>query len=616
MIPRKPSRRGTAVSRVSQLCYACWLLLGVVFSGKSQGTVIFTNYPSSWLTNFGVINPTNLVSVGGIFSNYSVGFFGPVISASNLQVRVWNNAQYWFSSVAANPANWLSFGPFNPTPGAPPALWLSNAVASLAVVGSPMSVNTVWNETNASISPVELWVVKHQTSGTGSTTTPPILIGSGPVLEVSSTRVIDWTPPEPGVFYIFARTTNAAGLVKESSWIPITANAPNDEFSRAAQIVPSATTFQQTFNLQWSSVEANEPMPLTGLTGQSLWWRWTPDHAGLVSLRATQDSQDQTLEVFIGSNLGKLKRIAGTPGSVIGAGGPTLAWLRVKAGQTYFLRVSRYAPVIPSFAGYSTFTLSQPNTTLNIQSFDSRKSDGPIAAGTRMVDLSFFGATRLVRGQPASEIKARVRLADGSYVTGDKYRAQLYVGTTLRNLQPVGTPQKFMASVPGSISQYAGTIMPTTVVLTGFGARQPVVAKIKVWDSAAGNNYETAMGHGLTGESSLLTIEPGEKPVCLDRLMGLRDFRLGLASPLDDAQRTADFVQAFQTPALSLTLRDGQLVGKLTSPIGSRCAIEAQIPGGTWETILILTNETGEAEFTDPRLNLPPASLYRARLME
>jgi hypothetical protein len=307
------------------------------------------------------------------------------------------------------------------------------------------------------------------------------------------------------------------------------------------------------------------------------------------------------LDVFTGTSLAKLKRVAGTMGTFVGAGAPTLAWLKVRGGQTYFVRVSRHAPVIPAISGYSAFTLAQPDTTLIIQRRD----------GIRAVEFSLFGESRLIRGKPTPSIKARVRMPDGSYVNGATYRAQLYVGPNASKLHPVGSAQKFMPIAPGLNEVFAGTIVPTTVVLSGADILRARVARIRVWDASRGETYEAAIGRGLTGESPSLRLRSGELGSHLEQLSGLRDFSLKLVTARTGAANPSDSPAGVAT--LSYRGQPSQPVWRLTSPPGSRYAIEAQTPGQAWETILTLTNATGQVEFIDPRTDLPPASFYRAR---
>jgi len=91
-----------------------------------------------------------------------------------------------------------------------------------------------------------------------------------------------------------------------------------------------------------ATAEAGESMP-------SVWWRWTAPAAQITTLQITLD---RPLEVFVGSSLDTLTRIANS-----------FSWYRpsslafvAQAGVTYHIRVSQYA-----FAPF-TLTLKGPPT--------------------------------------------------------------------------------------------------------------------------------------------------------------------------------------------------------------------------------------------------------------
>src|SRR5688572_16724299 len=122
------SRFGGLAARFCRRAFwVCSILLAATESSDGQGKVSFTNY--NW---YSLTNPQLFLGTNGNSISLTNAYFlvGPVTSPvsngftainweSILAIRTWDSSY----------SSWFSFGPFNPTPGAPPALFLSSAVA-------------------------------------------------------------------------------------------------------------------------------------------------------------------------------------------------------------------------------------------------------------------------------------------------------------------------------------------------------------------------------------------------------------------------------------------------------------------------------------------------------
>lgn len=114
---------------------------------------------------------------------------------------------------------------------------------------------------------------------------------------------------------------------------------PNDNFANATVIQGPAAVPGTTLG---ATAEEGETVP-------SVWWRWTAPAAQLTTV---QISLDRPLEVFVGSSLGALTRVANASGPYR----PSFLAFEAQAGVTYHIRVSEYA-----FAPF-TLTLKGPAT--------------------------------------------------------------------------------------------------------------------------------------------------------------------------------------------------------------------------------------------------------------
>src|SRR4029077_17956942 len=87
--------------------------------------------------------------------------------------------------------------------------------------------------------------------------------------------------------------------------------------------------------------EPNEPPHKFGPATQSLWWKWTPAQSTTVRLKAVRYQQGALLEVFTGNALENLRPVADNRNTASRMGLSGVLRLRVKAGQTYYIRADQ-----------------------------------------------------------------------------------------------------------------------------------------------------------------------------------------------------------------------------------------------------------------------------------
>ena len=120
-------------------------------------------------------------------------------------------------------------------------------------------------------------------------------------------------------------------------------------------------------------------------------------------------------------------------------------------------------------------------------------------------------------------VDARALDADGITPLEGSYVGQLFVGQNPQSLRPVGAVVKVMQG------QEAGRFSGGSLVLPGIGRGETVLVQLRVWDSASGEDWETALAAGgKTGASDVLALVSGglppQGPPCF--LRGMRDFRV------------------------------------------------------------------------------------------
>jgi hypothetical protein len=190
--------------------------------------------------------------------------------------------------------------------------------------------------------------------------------------------------------------------------------------------------------------------------------------------------------------------------------------------------------------------------------------------------------------------------ADADYV------AQLYAGSSIALLRPVGTPRPFYTGFD------AGFFVPETEYLPTVPYGGAVLLQVRVWDRQYGMSYEEARALGSRfGRSQVLASAaggnpPGGPPVPypFSSLRGMTSFTLHAGMPRFEVGRIEPGGQQ----------EDGTLIWSLVGEAGYRYLIERCTTNFVWQPFLVLTNVAGTATFTDP--SRQDRALYRGRILD
>lgn len=194
---------------------------------------------------------------------------------------------------------------------------------------------------------------------------------------------------------------------------------------------------------------------------------------------------------------------------------------------------------------------------------------------------------------------ARILDVDGiTPLSGSQYVAQLYAGSALQLLRPVGNPQPFLSGLQ------AGYLKPVVLALPGVPPHAEAVVQVRAWDAARGVSYEEARAlGGKFGKSQVFTAQTGltNAPGYLTNLTA---FTLQSGLP------------RFVSGRIELLTREDDIpTWSLKGEPGCRYVIERAADDLVWRPLLVLTNATGTASFRDPA---PPTgnTFYRARVLD
>jgi hypothetical protein len=201
---------------------------------------------------------------------------------------------------------------------------------------------------------------------------------------------------------------------------------------------------------------------------------------------------------------------------------------------------------------------------------------------------------RYVRKAPVFDVDGITKLNGSGFV------AQLYAGPSLALIRAVGQPRTFRTGFN------AGLISPEAVVLPTVAPNTMAFVQVRVWQTSKGATYEEARALGSKfGKSEILQIFPGIMPNP-PPLWGLQSFALQAGLPQFVVGRI-EFAERRE---------DGTIVWALQGEAGYRYVIEKTVEDTVWRPLLVLTNVTGTATFTDPSPVAGDRSFYRARILE
>ena len=183
-------------------------------------------------------------------------------------------------------------------------------------------------------------------------------------------------------------------------------------------------------------------------------------------------------------------------------------------------------------------------------------------------------------------------------LAGSNFLAQMYAGATNTALRPVG------ATAPFRTGSFAGYFVSGNRTIPDVASGQTAYAQIRVWEAARGRTYEEARARGgKFGASGVyaVTTRPVTGP-----FLPLTSFSLRAGLPL------------FVTGVLSRgdRLPDHTIQWVLTGSPGFLYLVEKKHPPQDWSPLVIVTNTTGVATFTDPDQSNSSVNFYRSRILD
>jgi hypothetical protein len=114
---------------------------------------------------------------------------------------------------------------------------------------------------------------------------------------------------------------------------------PNDSFA-SAQAIPVPTSL--TGSNRAATVESGEPTPSCASIGRTLWYRFTPNQDGSVTITvAGSETLDASFAVYTGSSLASLSEVACR--EVTGRNGTEQTSVTVTGGVTYFIQLGGFS---------------------------------------------------------------------------------------------------------------------------------------------------------------------------------------------------------------------------------------------------------------------------------
>ena len=184
-----------------------------------------------------------------------------------------------------------------------------------------------------------------------------------------STTGLQFAGLSPGVTYTFgvAAVSSAGTGPMTTATVAVPVRAGNDDFAQRATIGGVSGTVSGD-NTE-SSAEPWEPTPTAKRAGAgkaSVWYSWTAPASGPVVMRTTSSSTDRdtTLDVFTGTSVGTLSRVAGNDDPSADARLAVVTF-DATAGATYAIAVNGYRT---SASGVGSFGLSWTGSAIGAKS--------------------------------------------------------------------------------------------------------------------------------------------------------------------------------------------------------------------------------------------------------
>ncbi len=213
-----------------------------------------------------------------------------------------------------------------PPPNQPPQVQLVAPTNGAVIFASaPVTVEAEASDSDGQVAQVELLA---DGSRLAVLTTPPYRFA--------------WASAAVGTHVLTAIATDDAGATNVSAGVIIQVTAPrpaNDDFANRAFLTDNAATVAATN--QNATVQPGEPNHAGKPGGASLWWSWTAQVSGPVTVSTLGSSIDTLLAVYTGSSLTNLQVVAANDDDPDGGSTSRLSFIAV-AGTQYSIAVDSF----------------------------------------------------------------------------------------------------------------------------------------------------------------------------------------------------------------------------------------------------------------------------------
>jgi hypothetical protein len=342
--------------------------------------------------------------------------------------------------------------------------------------------------------------------------------------------------------------TNDLGQVLKTESVTLIVHPANDLFERAEPLsIPSAvsrSTLGATF----------EPADLYGhsFSGGSVWWKFYPTTTAPIEVRVVNWIYPAPFFIFAGHHRDDL--IALTNNVPMGYPSSESLIITPAPDETYYVEVES-----PGMVSVSLRNLS----------------------ANRSVAALFVPSPGL-------------RLLDVTEADAYGFRAQVYVGSSPYDLEPVGLPQ-----VP--------TLLRTNFATLDFTAPgTTLLAQVRAWDLHYGTNYEQARAAGSPfARSDIGAITTGTDESSASPLNGITE-------PHFQTGRTNFFSPRID--AYAPAIQNSSLQFHVTVEPGFIYQVQKKKWGRPWQTLLTTNNATSGFEFSDAMTG--QLYFYRVRMVD
>lgn len=395
-------------------------------------------------------------------------------------------------------------------------------VTTLVAAGHPVPIDFVTTDINSPIESLEAFA---GTNSLGFAPNPPFHF------------VYQSADTDQGIC-VYAIGTNANGERVIALPQRLVFRPSNDDFADATIIDAQTVTTNFTVDLSVATAQSGEPRHPDAPARRSVWWKWNPARSMSVRVNAVEDNEGFPIEVFTGSRLGNLSRVADNHATIFKNGWFGDVRFTARTGTTYWIRVDDDRPqpigtVLP-FNQDVLFSLGPASTPLPGEvdfSLYVEPTDANPAMGKK--DSAFFplGRAYMPDGRtPVMNAGALTNVPTGYYV------AQLWTGKSPQRLQAASQPQNFYYTTTTNsnpkVPNLAGMFVPALVTLTNAAPGDQIFAQVRVWMqpyefTEAGQTYESAITNGLSyGASRIFPIRAGSEESGPGLLVGVGNFKL------------------------------------------------------------------------------------------